>query len=272
MRHAFVGGVRYYLPGVFQDMPLKGQVNGSLWTLPIEMRMYLYLAGAWFVLAALPSVRVRAMTVLAPVATAALLVLVLYGRLSGGPFNAANIRVFMFLAGATMYLWRGKIPLSVALLTALIAALALASFDKRAYFVAYVFCLPLLVVHLAYLPKGTDLRRERMGRFFLWRLHLRLSHTADPRIPHSGDLARRNDDDERCGDACRRCAFLAVDPASGAWSEGGVRGRDVARLRARTCPARGRPRWVAEILIRGFGRPNGHGSEEPPAHCLAPGT
>ncbi len=160
-----IGGVRYYLPGVFQDMPLKGEVNGSLWTLPIEMRMYLYLAGSWFVLAALPSVRVRAMTVLAPIATAALLVFVLSGRLSGGPFNAANIRVFMFMAGATMYLWRDKISLNGALLAALIAVLALASFDKRAYFVAYVLCLPLLVIHLAYLPKGRFRAVNEWGDF-----------------------------------------------------------------------------------------------------------
>ena len=36
--------VRYELPGVFADLPLPNVVNGSLWTLPIEVRWYLVLA------------------------------------------------------------------------------------------------------------------------------------------------------------------------------------------------------------------------------------
>ncbi len=35
--------LRWHLPGVFEDHPLPGIVNGSLWTLPSEMQMYLWL-------------------------------------------------------------------------------------------------------------------------------------------------------------------------------------------------------------------------------------
>ncbi len=38
-------GVRYTLPGVFHHVPLYGAVNGSLWSLPWEMSMYILLAG-----------------------------------------------------------------------------------------------------------------------------------------------------------------------------------------------------------------------------------
>lgn len=153
-----VGGVRYSLPGVFEHAPLKGEFNGSLWTLPIELRMYLHLAGAWLVLSILPSIRIRALTLIAPMAAAAFLAIVLYGRFSGGPFNAANIRVLMFLAGTTLYLWRDRIRLSPGAMAALLLILALASLDKVAFFVAYVLGLPLLVLHLAYLP-GEPVRR-----------------------------------------------------------------------------------------------------------------
>lgn len=36
--------VRFTLPGVFEDLPFKGGVNGSLWTLPVEFRLYLVVA------------------------------------------------------------------------------------------------------------------------------------------------------------------------------------------------------------------------------------
>ena len=50
-----------FAAGVFETMPLKGEFNGSLWTLPIEFRLYLYLAAGWFVFALLPAIRVRAL-------------------------------------------------------------------------------------------------------------------------------------------------------------------------------------------------------------------
>jgi len=34
---------QYYLPGVFLDLPLKGGINGSLWSLAVEVMMYLLL-------------------------------------------------------------------------------------------------------------------------------------------------------------------------------------------------------------------------------------
>lgn len=35
--------IQYFLPGVFEDNPYPGSVNGSLWTLPIEFSMYIVL-------------------------------------------------------------------------------------------------------------------------------------------------------------------------------------------------------------------------------------
>lgn len=37
-------GIRYTLPGVFESNPFLGAMNGSLWTLPHEIKLYIYLA------------------------------------------------------------------------------------------------------------------------------------------------------------------------------------------------------------------------------------
>ncbi|HEX9168645.1 MAG TPA: acyltransferase [Roseiarcus sp.] len=149
-----LGGVRYSLPGVFETNPLHAEFNGSLWTLPIELRLYCYLAAGWLVLAAAPAIRLRAMSIAAPVAACAFLILILRGRLFGAPFNAADTRVFMFLYGTSLYLWRDKIPVTSGILFAALACLLLASVNEQAFFVIYVLCLAPLVLHLAYLPKG----------------------------------------------------------------------------------------------------------------------
>ena len=149
-----VGGVRYSLPGVFESVPLKNEFNGSLWTMPVEVRMYLYLAAIYAALAVAPALRLRIMRFVLPLSAAALIATVLVSRLAGGAVNGANIRVFMFLYGSSLYLWRERIPMGLALLAGLLAGLALASFDKRVFFVVYIASLAPLVLHLAYVPGG----------------------------------------------------------------------------------------------------------------------
>lgn len=39
-----IQGIHFKLPGVFNELPWKGGVNGSLWTLPIELKMYIFVA------------------------------------------------------------------------------------------------------------------------------------------------------------------------------------------------------------------------------------
>src|SRR5271166_6279908 len=149
-----ISGVRYSLPGVFESVPLKNEFNGSLWTMPVEVRMYLYLAAIWLALAVAPALRLKVMRFILPLSAGALLATLLRGRLTSGSVNGANIRVFMFLYGSSLYLWRDRMPMSPALLVGLLAGLVLASFDRKVFFVAYAASLAPLVLHLAYLPGG----------------------------------------------------------------------------------------------------------------------
>ena len=230
-----IGGVRYSLPGVFDAMPLKGEFNGSLWTLPIEFRLYLYLAAGWLIFALLPAIRVRALALIVALAAAAFLVTIVRGRLSGAAFNAANIRIFMFLAGSSLYLWRDRVPLNRAFLFAALAALLLASFDKSAFFVAYVLLLAPLVLHLAYLPKGRIRAFNELGRLFLRRLHLGLPDPADAGVPLPRHAAGRAHRRRRRPYRGRRRPFLVPDRGACAGAEGRCRHGDVARARSQPC-------------------------------------
>jgi peptidoglycan/LPS O-acetylase OafA/YrhL len=44
LRGLFVFGLRYELPGVFETVPYAGAVNGSLWSLKLELQYYIILA------------------------------------------------------------------------------------------------------------------------------------------------------------------------------------------------------------------------------------
>jgi peptidoglycan/LPS O-acetylase OafA/YrhL len=159
---SLIGGIRYSLPGVFETLPLKGQFNGSLWTMPVEVRMYLYLAAAWVAFAVAPKLRVKGLMIVAPLAAAIVLAIILRARLWAGGLNGADIRIFMYLYGSSLFLWRAKVPMGPPLIFALLAALAAASFDKDVFFVVYALTLPPLVLHLAYVPGG------RIRRFNAW--------------------------------------------------------------------------------------------------------
>jgi peptidoglycan/LPS O-acetylase OafA/YrhL len=158
-----ISGIRYSLPGVFDAVPLAHEFNGSLWTMPVEVRMYLYIAGAWLVFALIPSLRMRAMRFVLPLAAATIAAIVLSAKLTGGPINGANIRIFMFLYGSSLYMWRDRAPMGPWTLGGLLAALLVAAFvGKTVFFFVYFACLPPLVLHLAYVPGG------RIRRFNAW--------------------------------------------------------------------------------------------------------
>jgi peptidoglycan/LPS O-acetylase OafA/YrhL len=50
LSNVFAVKIQYYLPGVFETNPFPNAVNGSLWTLPLELGCYALIAAALFLL------------------------------------------------------------------------------------------------------------------------------------------------------------------------------------------------------------------------------
>ena len=161
-----LSAIRYQLPGVFADLPYPNAVNGSLWTLPYEIKMYAWLAvvGSAFRFAHAKfgwHIVKPGFLVIAVGALAASLANHFH------PFESVHfVRLFcMFFLGVAFYAHRGHIYLSSRLFLALVVALALSAADQDAFFVAYSLALPYLVFYLAYVPSGWIRRFNQAGDY-----------------------------------------------------------------------------------------------------------
>jgi peptidoglycan/LPS O-acetylase OafA/YrhL len=146
--------VRYVLPGVFEDNVYRSAVNGSLWSMPWELRMYVLLLSVWLLAKRARSLGAKvwaqltvAIWVAAAVAHAAI-------YFTTGAVSDPVRLLFMFFTGASYYVARRFIALSGPLAAAAMAALALSLMDRNAFFVTYNVTLGYLLLWLAYVPGG----------------------------------------------------------------------------------------------------------------------
>ncbi len=160
-----INGVKYNLPGVFEDNPYKFAVNGSLWTLPIEWRLYEYLAAGWVLLALRPAWRRPAFRLGAPAAALVLTLIALKTFAAQGDRDPAQVPGAMFFYGAALQMWRDRIGLSYARFGLLVAALTLAAASGAAFFPIYLVTLGPLVLHFAYLFGGPIRAYNRVGDY-----------------------------------------------------------------------------------------------------------
>ena len=165
-------GVALHLPAVFDSNPYKSAVNGSLWTMPHEVRMYAVLATlVWFALRIIPNLRLIGFKVI--VVTFALMagIYILAGHLYfhfESPENSISRFAklfFMFFVGATFYILRGYIALSRWLFWLLAIGLALATINKHAFFVVYIFSSAYILFYLAYVPYGLIRKYNQLGDY-----------------------------------------------------------------------------------------------------------
>ena len=159
-------GVEYELPGVFANLPYKNAVNGSLWTLPYEVKMYFYLAliGSFLIYLCKRTGTNVLKTAFLGIALAALVTNIVNHFY---PFlSASYTRLFaVFFMGTAFFIYRDSIVLSKKYFLPCLGILFLSAFDKDVFFIAYNILLPYLVFYLAYVPAGIIRHFNKAGDY-----------------------------------------------------------------------------------------------------------
>ena len=149
------------LPGVFADLPKAGMVNGSLWTLPFEVWMYVSLAA----LALVGLMKRRTFILLA----AGLSAVVYLTDQAVGVFEPGLLKnlcrfITWFYAGAAFLLCRAVLPMSLGI-ALILAVLALVSVPMGFQSVVLPVAVAYNVFALAFLLKGPILAFNKLGDF-----------------------------------------------------------------------------------------------------------
>lgn len=140
-----VTNIQFDLPGVFVSNPYPVSVNGSLWTLPIEVWMYFWVA----VLGSLSLLKGKRSFNLFFI-----FLCLMYAQSSGGDFFIAHEPrtaqlAFLFMLGTFFYINRNKVPLNfmslsaLALLVYITLAFSFSLFIKSIFFSYFVLLLAL---------------------------------------------------------------------------------------------------------------------------------
>lgn len=160
------GGISYVLPGVFEDLPYPKAVNGSLWTMYHELRMYTLLACAWMAMLVLPRSNVRAFRVLMILvaAFAAIANFYVYFAYPGEERPFWHL-CFMFFSGASMYVLREKVSVTWSGLWLAAIAILVSTLNVDVFFVVYSLSLGYLLLCLAYVPEGAVRKYNKLGDY-----------------------------------------------------------------------------------------------------------
>ncbi|SBS25821.1 Acyltransferase family protein [Marinomonas aquimarina] len=160
---------QYTLPGVFSDNPYPNAVNGSLWTLPLETRMYVVTIAFFYSAWLLTRLFKEKMRWLSPLLLAAILIWA-YWLLDGYSVSGERHELFKnlfflaFFIGGVIYAYRDSIPLKAS--WALVLILGVEFLRTTSIYPIYgTFTIVYTVLVLAYLPKGKILAFNKLGDY-----------------------------------------------------------------------------------------------------------
>ena len=158
-------GVKFTLAGVFEYNPMDKTVNGSLWTLPFELRCYLTLALVWWVAKFARHEALRRFTRIVVVGTALLLVAFWVSRAVDYRHWHTFRLFFMFFCGTGFWLFRDRVPMDKRWFAAAAGVLLAGAVWPRAFFWVYPPTIAYIVLYLAYVPGGFIRGFNRLGDY-----------------------------------------------------------------------------------------------------------
>ncbi len=154
------------LPGVFENLPLKPAVNGSLWTLPFEMRCYMGVALMWFVAAAFKSDRTARFAWMIAAFTVSMLAGFWIAHSTGYRHWHTFRLLYMFFSGAMMYVLRDRIRMQHWIAGLLATSLCVFGVLLPAgFFWIYPPVVGYLILYCAYVPGGWLRQFNRLGDY-----------------------------------------------------------------------------------------------------------
>ncbi|MCH8621177.1 acyltransferase [Undibacterium sp. TS12] len=164
-------GIDYVLPGVFETNPYKKAVNGSLWTLLYELKMYWLLLFIWWLCKPRPKAGDEKspdkhlgmpQLVICLVTGAAI-----YLAIGQGTARSHLTQfIFMFFSGTFFYLMKGRIVFSHGLFLAGTTALIIAGLLSARWFaLAYYLFVAYLLLYLAFVPTGKIRAINKLGDY-----------------------------------------------------------------------------------------------------------
>ncbi|MFA9275950.1 MAG: acyltransferase family protein [Candidatus Aquirickettsiella gammari] len=160
-----MGGVEFYLPGLFEQNHLKGIVNGSLWSMIYELSMYVLLLLSCSVYFYVTKFRSQVMALFLALAMflCAWFVSDRYYLLEH--FQLLRFVWFFFVA-SIFYLIRHRLYMSGKIMACIVAAGLIAlSISGHAFLIVYYLTLPYVLFYLAYVPAGKIRAFNRLGDY-----------------------------------------------------------------------------------------------------------
>ena len=121
-----IGDIHFYLPGVFLDNPDPGTVNLQLWTIPVELKCYIYLV-------ILAIFRLHRNPIVFLAVTVAFNLYVIEQTVMhplAGTFGHHRLIILAFLYGVFFFIYRDKIIVSKRLVAASLVAFSILGYFK----------------------------------------------------------------------------------------------------------------------------------------------
>lgn len=159
-------GIEYQLPGLFLDNAYPSAVNGSLWTLPYELKMYILL---YFFFTVLVKLRERFNSLNEEVVIWIFVALLFILFLLTPYFSFLSskfIRLSLFFSiGSAFFVSSKRVKLHSFYFIVLLFCLIISTSNSSFFYFVYPLCLPYLIFYLAYFSTGFLLNFNKLGDY-----------------------------------------------------------------------------------------------------------